>query len=487
MWGRTGWKVGDIVRADANGHENIWLRQAVTFTVDGQTRTLEIGIPLPPGATRDDVEALLNQADAGMARLSRYLDERVAAQLGTPLPPPAPIIAPTPIVTEQAPVSADEAIAEAVADVPELPATPKPVVEEPVAASTPPSRSPEREPVAPARPAPVRSVPRPSSAASPQAQPTAAPAPRTSRPTPPPPATGPDMTRPQFIAALAELGLNPKQAMDRLGVRSLEGLNLREALEVLRRQLVQESPSAPAAAPESEASAPAPEPEAAPTAPEPRYFDEEDDPDLVFTVDAPDFEDEEALDTADAASVPLDDEDDLDLEDVPDFPAPPRAAVPSAPRATRKPAPTSTPQPAPADASQHEATGSERARAMQLVGKLRSAQGGGPASDYQRKAYHNLVEGQLDADQAAALVRGLWRIPPARLTSDQLDALIRWGKEDDFVDEAALVLATLRAEQARAASANGAADAQAPATPPQRPRPARGAGASSSARQGSAR
>jgi hypothetical protein len=299
------------------------------------------------------------------------------------------------------------------------------------------------------------------------------------------------MTRPQFITALGELGLNPKQAMDRLSVRSLEGLNLREALEALRRQLLQESPGAPAPEPEPMVEARHAESKPPVPAAAPRYFDEEDDPTLVFTVDEPGYDDDEEFATPEVAAEPLDDEDDLDLEDVPDFPAPPLSAPPAAtPRTPRKMAHTHMPdgesaaKPA-AIAPSQPASGQERARAMQLVGKLRSAQGGGPASDYQRKAYHNLVEGQLDEAQAAALVRGLWRIPAERLTSDQFDALIRWGKEDAFVEEATLVLATLRAEQARAAG-NGAADEQTPRQPAQRPRPVRGAG-TSPARPGGAR
>jgi hypothetical protein len=289
--------------------------------------------------------------------------------------------------------------------------------------------------------------------------------------------------------------------MDRLSVRSLEGLNLREALEALRRQLLQETSGSPALEPEPE---PEPEPavearyaEPEPVVPaaSPRYFDEEDDPNLVFTVDEPEFEDDEEFEAVGAAAEPLDEEDDLDLEDVPDFPAPPLSAPPTAAsRTPRRVAPARTPdvesaaKPAARTAPVQSASGPERSRAMQLIGKMRSSQGGGPASDYQRKAYHNLVEDQLGGDQAAALVRGLWRIPAERLTSDQFDALIRWGKEDAFVDEATLVLATLRAEQARAADANGTASEQASATTAQRPRPVRGASASPSpTRQGGAR
>ncbi len=43
------------------------------------------------------------------------------------------------------------------------------------------------------------------------------------------------MSRAEFLAEANALGLNPKQAMDRLGVRSLSGLNLREALATLQR------------------------------------------------------------------------------------------------------------------------------------------------------------------------------------------------------------------------------------------------------------
>ena len=65
----------------ANDSEHIWLRQTVTFTVNGQTRTLEIGIPLARNASAQDVEALLGVADAGMSALSRRLDAQVTEAL----------------------------------------------------------------------------------------------------------------------------------------------------------------------------------------------------------------------------------------------------------------------------------------------------------------------------------------------------------------------------------------------------------------------
>ena len=321
------------------------------------------------------------------------------------------------------------------------------------AASAQPSRpapAPHRSP-APQRPA---EPPRPQTPAAPPAkQPSAA--------TRTPDDTGGEMTRPQFIAAVAELGLNPRQAMDRLGVRSLEGLNLREALESLRRQLLGAA-SPVETEPESE-----PEPgfEPAPRSsvvepPTPaRYFEEEDDETILYALD----EDDELIEEEFAPSAGSDSAtpsvasdamlDDLDLEDVPDL-TPPPVRQRSAPAARKSANPV---RETPAPAAEVAASGASRAQAMQLIGRLRTATGGGPASDYQRTAYRNIVENELGKAQATALVRGLWRTTADRLTAAQLDALIRWGKEDVFADEAALVLGALRAEQRRTEQAEPSA------------------------------
>lgn len=274
--------------------------------------------------------------------------------------------------------------------------------------------------------------------------------------------------------------MNVKQAMERLNVRSLEGLNLREALEALRRQAVRgdvppPAPSAPPASPAPvRASAPgSPAPSAArvrdPGPSEPRYFDEEDDLDVTFAVDgdagAYGAPDEEFASYADgepsAEDEPdlLDEIDELDLDDVPDFGPPPSAsrASAAAPRRAATPRPAlpaeaepSTPSPDVAGLS------GARTRALQLVGQMRSARGGGVPSSQQRTAYRNVVARELGEPEAAALVRGLWRTTPDRLSTEQLDALVSWGKQDTFGEEAALVLAELRAERERAtASASG--------------------------------
>ena len=486
-------------QAEQDG-EHIWLRQSVTFTVAGQTRTVEIAIPLRPGATAEDVEALLSEADAGMERLSRRLDGRVAALLGgaaqavtatqPPLSGAAPAQQPQPAPEAPETPEASEATPH-----PERPPTPAPQ-----AASTPPPRTAARAHEAanaatpsPARPTPPATPARPSppSAARPE-PPAPTPAPARARASGQlaagPTSAGPDLTRPEFITAAQELGLNIKQAMERLGVRSLEGLNLREALEALRRQAVRgdAAPAAPAPPP-ARAAAPASTPPARESAPaEPRYFDEEDDLDVTFTVDGDEVIEEEFAPYG--ASGPgdgdvLDDIEELDLDDVPDF-GPPPSASRGRTSTTRRAATPARPQPESTAAEEPPAgpdvTGAsgDRARALQLVGQMRSARGGGAPSSHQRTAYRNVVARELGEPEATALVRGLWRTTPDRLSAEQLDALISWGKQDTFSEEATIVLAELRAERARA----NAAEQPSPASgaPQSAPR-GRGAGTGRSA------
>jgi hypothetical protein len=308
------------------------------------------------------------------------------------------------------------------------------------------------------------------------------------------------MTRPEFLSAAAELGLNPRQAMDHLGVRSLEGLNLREALESIRRQLLGASSHAE----------PDPEPDVAPepvtgasgsisTAPSAASrFEEEDDETIFYALDEDDEDDELIEDEFAAAPTgnganPVasddtldelddddddDDDDEIDLDDVPDLsppPVPARSRATSAGRKTTNAA-RETSAPARDVASTSKASG-VRTQALRQIGKLRSATGGGTASDYQRNAYRNIVENELGRTRAVALVRGLWRTTADHLTAGQLDALIRWGKEEVFAEEAEQVLAALRAEQERAdqeAAVANDADTPAPPRTSSRGRPAGG-------------
>jgi hypothetical protein len=372
---------------ELNG-EHIWLRQSVTYTHEGQTRTLEIALPIRPDASSEEIARLLAQAEAGMAQLTTSLDRRIA---GEQVAPPRPTAPDAPRRTE-----------------PTRPVEPSPAAftHEP---STPPT--PEMETEAP--PA-AKSSPR-------QAAPTPRPTPAPSAPQPV--ADGSDLTRPEFIAAIGALGLNPKEAMDRLGVRSLAGLNLRESLETLRRQSLQGESSSVAP---TAASAPA-QARGEALSVKPDRFDEEDDEALIFVEEG---EDDEPLPAPSRSSArnrratadTLDD----DLDDVPDFGPPPGARS----RAT-EPAAAEPPM----------------SHAARIIAKLRATHPGGITTADRQSAFANIIVAELGEPNAAALVRGLWKLSPEKLGPEQLDALIRWGKGDTFSEEAEEVLATLRAEQ----------------------------------------
>jgi hypothetical protein len=300
--------------------------------------------------------------------------------------------------------------------------------------------------------------------------------------------------------------------MDELGVRTLSGLNLREALETLRRKHlragdapVHEPPmaSTPAPAGTSRPAAPRPAPAAppplatpAPIAPSSSHYFEEEDDSADYTFD---LEEDVLAPAAPLGALvdddpPLPDDEYFDLAgELPDFdalpamldettsvpPAPARTNTRSAPTPRTPPSRATSAAPASAGEAVHSApataarttgplAGAEHMRGLPRLGQLRAIPPGGAATPYQQNAYQNLVVSQL-GEEATALVSGIWRTTPTQLGSDQLDALIRWAKEDAFQEEAQQVLAALEAERARAAAEHGAANGRASAAAPDAP------------------
>jgi hypothetical protein len=415
---------------DAN---HIWLRQSVRFTQDGRERTIEIALPLPIGATPQETERLLAEADAGHARLSEHLDQQVEAALrggaGAAPAAPAPPAASAASISTAAP--ARPAVAPARATAPAEPAAAPGRIAEPPAAPS----------VAPARPTPATLA---ASTPAPAAPDRPAPAPLSPQGV----GGGGPLSRPEFLTETRALGLTPPQAMERLGVRTLDGLNLREALEMLRRQLGNGSSAATAPAPAATRATPASN--AADLRPPAAIFDEEEEFELVVLgPDAQPEDDDADLPYGDAGGAhdalgALDDEVDA-LDDVPDL----GAMLPLPPEPAR-----------PAKGSAF--TPAQKARARELVAGFRGIAAGGSAISSQHRAYANVVVSQLDDATAETLVRGLWGQPPDRLGTDQLAAIIHWGKQDEFAEEAPVVLALLRAEQAHKSGAStvGAAPAE---------------------------
>ena len=61
--------------------DRIWLKQSVQFSVGGQVRTIEIALPVRPGASVEEIERLLRQADAGLDQMTQHLNNKVNALL----------------------------------------------------------------------------------------------------------------------------------------------------------------------------------------------------------------------------------------------------------------------------------------------------------------------------------------------------------------------------------------------------------------------
>jgi hypothetical protein len=396
-----------------NDREHIWLRQSITQTVQGQTRTLEIGVSVRPGMTADQIEALLREADAGMQQLSRHLAVQMAGQNGRG------------IGTEPRAIEPAREPAIEPKSVESVRAVPAPAEPEPAQVKPPDSR-------------PALHVP---ASRSPSSQP------------PPSPATPPNAREEEaasleplsvkdFLdAARTEMNLNPKQAMEKLNVRSLSGLNLREALEMLHRQALGSAAGGATSASE--------EPRGGsgvfPSLP-PRYFEEEDEAefDVTLTFDEDSEDSEDDIEGEDG----VDNEEPDDLEDVPDFDA----------------------EPVTSTSTKITPIAGERSRAMQIIGQLRQAAGGGTPTSQQRVAYRNIILRELGDQSARALVQGLWRVGADKLGAEQVDALLSWGKRDSFGEEAELVLKSLRAEREQKSPDGGDAEAR----PPRRAAPPRG-------------
>lgn len=462
---------------------HIWLHYATTVMVNGRPRTIEMGIPVPLGADDTLREQLLREANAGMNQLIGSVENRVAQLLhqvpptqgAIPTPTPAakpsvtPPPRPRPTTPSNAPMSASSSAPDVVAS--SRPPT-QPQQTAPLYTASQVSqghevregregregrenreirgtREPERERESAREPEREREV-TPSLEGEQNEQ-----AVRQGVSLPSMREISANVSLPQFIQYINEhLGLNPKQAMEILKVKSLSGINLRDALEQLQRSQGGQNDADGAEnvgergrAGTTEASMKAVssangqngqraeraerveriEGDERPSKPETRnnngqqasppkqpipfrpaggkiedsranpkvvrespaaYFDEEDD--------------EHDSDIGDELDELLDDGDEEEQQGL-------------------------TPQ--------------ERVQASSLVSRLRESQGVATVNPARLKVLGNVTDGQIDEAQLVDLIQGLWGITATkRLKVDQAEALISWAKEDDFQNEAEIVL-----------------------------------------------
>lgn len=427
--------------------EHIWLRYATQFIANGRTYMLEVSVPVPIGASAELREQLLNEADVGMKQLASHVESRAAqilqqAQLvqeATPVPTPAV----RPLATQQRPSKP--------APVPA--ATPAPQTATQAAVQPSPSTPPQ--PRAAVSGASAREVPVP-----PTRQTIGASMPSTMSIGE---ASG-NLTIADFIKLIRDdMGLTSKQAMDMLNVRSLSGLNLRDALERLQHMVAQQSEetngttpgtdvarsrtedtasgrqmtSAPAMSegkaekplPSTKStlpsatmvSVPAPASRAAPMS-GPHAASTSTNVTARPGVSEPDLENQTAK-VSELRPVYVFDEEinpdeegalDEELDDLEES---------------------------------RELTVHERDRAKNLIHRLRESRGATAATGARLQALDNVIGDQVTKEELQGLVAGIWGASSVRkLKVDQVEALISWAKEDDFVNDVAAVLILLEEE-----------------------------------------
>ena len=239
--------------------------------------------------------------------------------------------------------------------------------------------------------------------------------------------------------------------MDKLGVHSLTGLNLREALEALRRQAVLDgatpAPARPPVAPplafeeEEDSAAFTGEPEMELSYPDPASLPDGEDEDSLFAEVADAEPAHGATPAPGPASGPLADVPDLGalrrdgrLTPASKLPAPaPRRTTPLVEDGKIAETPAAPPIPAPAPPE------TPAARAERIIAELRTAHPGGSPSADRRSAFKHAVIDQLTQKGVEGLTVGIWNLPAAQLGPEQIEALISWSKRDEFVEEARAV------------------------------------------------
>lgn len=380
--------------------DRIWLKQSVQFSVAGQVRTIEIALPVRPGTPAEEIERLLRQADAGLEQMTQHLNSKVSDMLSQAKPP-----------------------------IPADPASP---------ARRPPRAQGAEEPTAPVE---RRNAAGP--LASSRVQPSVAGAAAEGGGWSSPSAdASAALDRKQFIAEIAVLGLNPRQAMERLGVRTLDGVNLRQALEQLRFQLLQQMASSGGLSAQTEdsvgagASSP-PSTGAAPprSGPSSRRQTPEMKQRSTLSQAAP--AERMLLGSAQENDLLPDDEDEAAADVAP--------LERSEPQRRRERASL----PIPIRGERTLSSLQEQVQAQTLLEKLRRIRGRlNPPSSDNLKAFRYVVEDQIGTDKTAALLQAVWNVSlPDQLNPDQVLECIRWGKDDHFEDEVDMLLKLTASEE----------------------------------------
>lgn len=415
------------------------LRYSTQFTIGGRAHTIEMEIPVPVGASAEQREQLMREAEASIEQLYRQIEkrgsQRTQPSTGTGRPQenaghnrPGSAPAPTPQTAEVRPPT--------------------------------PARQPAQS--APPQQATTRDASQPISL---QEKAQGASAPIAARST-----LGPEMPSThnlndptsgtiklsEFIRIIRERwSISPKDVIDLLQVPNLNNMNYRDLLRQLEPLVEQRAQ----AAPKSTAGQSRPSTSPVPSTPRPsppassttmRDASVRPSPSPSPPAQAPQGN------ATNRAPAPA--------------PAPPRSPLPKppAPPALDGPAnipvfplPANTLREAPRaykfdeedeaaeDAQSGNNTGEDEnsmsdALARIKIDDLKDIRGNAAVSSGRLTVLHNLLDSQISDTQFQQLIEGLWNInSDKKLKQDHVEALISWAKEDYFEDEVRAVLAVM--------------------------------------------
>ncbi|HLX59048.1 MAG TPA: hypothetical protein VKR83_18675 [Ktedonobacteraceae bacterium] len=378
----------------------IWLRYSTQFTTGGRTHTIEMDIPVPVGASAEEREQLIREAEAGIEQLYRQIEKRGSQR------------------NQRSPESGrpQETAASAV---PTRPAQPSPTP--PLAARTPARDTPQAIPLqekleaAPARNSIGAEMPMTHNLSG---------------------SVSGNIRLAQFIQIIKNnWGLTPKEAMDLLQVKTLNNMNYRDLLRELEPLVQKRVPTPASSTTQRDAGArpvSAPAPELKPTPPatatnrapappppsptiSPKPHAPAVPPALAGPTNIPVFPIKENMLREVPRSYKFDEEEELEA-----------------------------PQSESDAGDDEEQGGMSEALARIKVDELKEIRGTSMVGSGRLVVLHNLLDSQISATQFQQLIEGLWNInSDKRLKQDHVEALISWAKEDYFEDEVNAVLAVL--------------------------------------------
>jgi hypothetical protein len=432
-----------------DGNPYIWLRYTTQFSAGGRTHTIEMGIPVPLGASAEMREQLIREAEMGMEQLSRRVESRVAQIIQRNSRPPEPARAQEPTTIRSGQASLQEQGNRVVTGSP--------------AATGARSTTPV--------PAPVREGPQPLSLH--EKQPTTMPV-RQSGPVSMPVTPGvqgdanSNMKLSQFMQTIRDAwGLTPKQAMDLLHVKTLNGMNYRDALRQL--QPLVEGNARETATPGSA--------NKAPTASQPKPAEERgrpqgSPPNVVEGVGRPQGPTPN-LTVAGGQGRPQE-----SPPNPPPAPLQEYVGSQSTPPVRSAPGTLAGPANIPVipikdemirdaprkaykfdeedeelEEEKEEESEEQRVIARMKLDELKEVRGASPASQGRLTVLQNVLNSQISEAQLQHLMESVWGVTSVKkLKVDQVEALISWAKEDYFMEEVEAVLALIDGEESHARS-----------------------------------